>query len=90
MVALPLKHGAHSRCVSPSLWAYGFFFSGASVDSYLPDNLSFDRVVGIGMNDEEMRANPKLTERLVQNLNKEVPGTYELHRGGGEANDFFF
>ncbi|CAM9972532.1 unnamed protein product, partial [Ectocarpus sp. 12 AP-2014] len=42
---------------------------GASVDSYLPEDLSFSKVVGVGMNDEEMKANPRLTDTLVQNLN---------------------
>eukprot|EP00752_Nemacystus_decipiens_P010886 g9679.t1 len=43
---------------------------GASVDSYLPDDLSFSKVVGVGMNEEELKSNPRLTDTLVQNLNK--------------------
>ncbi|CBJ28685.1 conserved unknown protein [Ectocarpus siliculosus] len=42
---------------------------GASVASYLPEDLSFSKVVGVGMNDEEMKSNPRLTDTLVQNLN---------------------
>ncbi|CAN0478037.1 unnamed protein product, partial [Hapterophycus canaliculatus] len=44
--------------------------AGASVDSYLPEDLSFDKVVGVGMNADEMKTNPRLTESLVQNLNE--------------------
>lgn len=39
--------------------------------SHLPDNVPFGRVVGIGMNEEELKANPQLTEYHVQDLNKE-------------------
>ncbi len=42
------------------------------MDSYLPEDLSFKRVVGVGMNQEEMTANPSLTESVVQNLNSKV------------------
>ncbi|CAM9425922.1 unnamed protein product [Pylaiella littoralis] len=42
---------------------------GASVDSYLPEDMSFSKVVGMGMNEEEMKSNPRLTETIVQNLN---------------------
>ncbi|CAM9495618.1 unnamed protein product [Scytosiphon promiscuus] len=42
---------------------------GASVDSYLPEDLSFEKVIGVGMNAEEMKKNPRLTDSLVQNLN---------------------
>ncbi|CAM9801418.1 unnamed protein product, partial [Discosporangium mesarthrocarpum] len=44
---------------------------GASVDSYLPEGVEFNRVVGVGMNLEEMEANPALSGgRIVQNINK--------------------
>lgn len=49
-----------------------FLFKGASVDSYLPEELSFSKVVGVGMNEEEMKNNPRLTDTLVQNLNNKV------------------
>ncbi|CAM9221038.1 unnamed protein product [Ascophyllum nodosum] len=42
---------------------------GSSVDSYLPEDLSFSEVVGLGMNADEMAANPRLTKRVVQDLN---------------------
>lgn len=45
------------------------------MDSYLPEDLSFSKVVGVGMNDEELKANPRLTDTLVQNLNDKVRRT---------------
>lgn len=42
------------------------------MDSYLPEELSFSKVVGVGMNHEELQANPRLTDTLVQNLNDMV------------------
>jgi SAM-dependent methyltransferase len=41
---------------------------GASCTTFLPD-IPFARVVGLGMNMEELDANEALTERLVQDLN---------------------
>jgi SAM-dependent methyltransferase len=38
--------------------------------SHLPPEISYRRVVGLGMNGEELAANPRLDERLVQNLNR--------------------
>lgn len=37
--------------------------------SHLPKEMAFTRVAGLGMNAEELRDNPQLTERAVQNLN---------------------
>eukprot|EP00904_Undaria_pinnatifida_P011352 jgi/Undpi1/7347/HiC_scaffold_22.g09820.m1 len=42
---------------------------GSSVESYLPEDMSFSKVVGLGMNADEMGANSRLTDRIVQNLN---------------------
>lgn len=42
----------------------------SSVYSHFPPSKSFDRVVGIGMNYDEMYANDDLDEVIVQNLNK--------------------
>ena len=41
----------------------------ASVDSHLPSRREFSRVTGLGMNEEELRANPTLTDWVVQDLN---------------------
>jgi len=41
----------------------------ASVDSHLPAGRPFRDVTGLGMNEEELRANPALTQRLVHDLN---------------------
>lgn len=38
--------------------------------SHLPHEITYRRVVGLGMNAEELDANPRLTERVVQNLNR--------------------
>ncbi len=37
--------------------------------SHLPDDVSYPHVAGLGMNDEELQANPRLNEHIVQNLN---------------------
>ena len=37
--------------------------------SHLPPEVSYRRVVGLGMNEAELRANPRLDEYAVQNLN---------------------
>jgi len=38
--------------------------------SHLPDEVSYERVVGLGMNAEELAANPRLDERNVHDLNE--------------------
>ena len=38
--------------------------------SHLPEEIVFGEVVGQGMNAEELRANPRLTRRFVQDLNR--------------------
>ena len=37
--------------------------------SHLPEEVRYERVVGLGMNEEELRRNPRLDEYIVQNLN---------------------
>ena len=37
--------------------------------SHLPPEVAYERVVGLGMNREELAANPRLTEFVAQNLN---------------------
>ncbi len=39
--------------------------------SHLPDALVLERVTGLGMNAAELDENPRLTERVVQDLNKQ-------------------
>ncbi len=39
--------------------------------SHLPDNLTLGEVIGHGMNPTELAANPRLTERFVQDLNRD-------------------
>jgi SAM-dependent methyltransferase len=39
--------------------------------SHLPPEVAYRRVVGLGMNRGELDANPRLDERIVQNLNRE-------------------
>lgn len=39
--------------------------------SHLPEEMGFDRVVGHGMNERELAANPRLDEYFLQNLNRE-------------------
>jgi SAM-dependent methyltransferase len=37
--------------------------------SHLPPEAAYARVAGLGMNEDELAANPRLTERVVRNLN---------------------
>ncbi|MDQ3650068.1 MAG: methyltransferase domain-containing protein [Acidobacteriota bacterium] len=39
--------------------------------SHLPTDVRYGRVVGVGMNAEELSSNPQLDEVIVQNLNRE-------------------
>ena len=39
--------------------------------SHLPEEMSFERVIGHGMNDEELAANPRLDDHFVQDLNRD-------------------
>jgi SAM-dependent methyltransferase len=48
--------------------------------SHLPPEVEYGRVVGLGMNGEELRRNPRLDEYVVQNLNR----TPDLPFGNGE------
>jgi SAM-dependent methyltransferase/FKBP-type peptidyl-prolyl cis-trans isomerase 2 len=47
----------------------------SSWQSHLPENLSFKRLVGLGLNERELKKNPRLSEFIVQdlNLNSELP-----------------
>jgi SAM-dependent methyltransferase len=38
--------------------------------SHLPPEVRYQRVTGLGMNEEELRRNPRLDEYVVQNLNR--------------------
>jgi ubiquinone/menaquinone biosynthesis C-methylase UbiE len=37
--------------------------------SHLPDEVRYEKVVGLGINEEELRRNPRLDEYAIQNLN---------------------
>lgn len=41
----------------------------SSWKSHLPDNLNFRRLVGLGLNERELKKNSRLSERVVQDLN---------------------
>jgi SAM-dependent methyltransferase len=45
--------------------------------SHLPEEVCYERVVGLGMNEEELRRNPRLDKYVIQNLNRdpELPFT---------------
>lgn len=43
----------------------------ASIDSHLPEDLHPLRLVGLGMNAAELEHNPRLTERIIHDLNAE-------------------
>lgn len=43
----------------------------SSFYSYLPRNIVFEEVVGLGLNEAELEANSQLTEYVIHNLNRE-------------------
>lgn len=45
--------------------------------SHLPSEIAYHRVVGLGMNQQELEANPRLHERFVQNLNRKAQLPFE-------------
>jgi len=45
--------------------------------SHLPDDLKLERMAGLGMNETELAANPRLTDYRVHNLNREPELPYE-------------
>lgn len=53
--------------------------------SHLPDEIGYERVVGLGMNQDELDANPRLHQRVVQNLNRvpELPFAAAEFDGAG-------
>ena len=51
--------------------------------SHLPPDVAFAEVIGHGLNVEELRANPRLTRRFVQDLNRDV--SLPLEDGGCDA-----
>ena len=65
------------RAIEAVTQLYREFFpqGGAILDlmsswvSHLPPESVYERVVGLGMNEEELRRNPRLDEDVVQNLN---------------------
>ena len=53
----------------------------SSVDSHLPDDYNLD-VCGVGMNREELEANPLLSARVIHDLNKEPDLSASLEGSG--------
>lgn len=53
--------------------------------SHLPEEIAYREVVGLGMNHEELAANPRLTEFVVQNLNTDATLPFEDARFDGAA-----
>jgi SAM-dependent methyltransferase len=51
----------------------------SSWQSHLPENLNFKHVVGLGLNENELRKNSQLTETVVQDLNLNSKLPFESH-----------
>jgi len=68
-----------------------FSANGALLDlmsswvSHLPAEVAYQRVVGLGMNEAELRANPRLNEYVVQDLNREPSLPFEAASFDGAA-----
>lgn len=58
--------GLHARLLRPGARVLDLM---ASLYSHLPPNLDLGEVIGLGLNAEELEANPALTRRLVHDLN---------------------
>lgn len=48
--------------------------------SHLPPEVDYSEVVGLGMNEKELAANPRLTEFVAQNLNQQTRLPFESAR----------
>ena len=53
--------------------------------SHLPADVAYQRVVGLGMNEAELRANPRLHEYVVQDLNRQPALPFETESFDGAA-----
>jgi SAM-dependent methyltransferase len=53
--------------------------------SHLPPEVAYERVVGLGMNEAELAANPRLDERLVHDLNADPVLPFAAARFDGAA-----
>tara|TARA_A100001037_G_C15135975_1_gene631173 strand:- start:363 stop:986 length:624 start_codon:yes stop_codon:yes gene_type:complete len=51
----------------------------SSCVSHLPEDRSYESVVGLGMNEIELQANPQLTEYVVRNLNTNPNLPFDHH-----------
>lgn len=49
----------------------------SSWQSHLPDGIKLDRLTGLGLNEKELRRNPRLSEAVVQDLNQSVNLPFE-------------
>jgi SAM-dependent methyltransferase len=73
------------RCVEMVKNTYGRFLEDdmqvldlmSSWQSHLPESLNLSRVVGLGLNENELRKNSQLTETVVQDLNLNSKLPYE-------------
>ena len=53
--------------------------------SHLPAEVAYRRVVGLGMNAEELAANPRLHTRVVQDLNQDAAAAVRRRRSSTRA-----
>lgn len=51
--------------------------------SHLPEEVNYKEVIGLGMNAEELKANPRLTEWIVQDLNEHTQLPFSDNRFDG-------
>ncbi len=58
--------GVYSEFLRPGMKVLDLM---SSWQSHIPGNLELEKVVGLGMNEEELAANPRLTEYLTKDLN---------------------
>jgi len=64
----------YGRLIKPGSHALDFM---ASWESHVPDHLSNIDLSGLGMNADELKANPSLSEYLIQDLNENSCLTYD-------------
>lgn len=58
----------YSRLLKPGMAVLDLM---SSWQSHLPNGLAFPRLVGLGLNEEELRHNPRLTDHVVHDLNRD-------------------
>jgi FKBP-type peptidyl-prolyl cis-trans isomerase 2 len=67
--AIEIVKGTYGRFLQDGMQVLDLM---SSWQSHLPDTLKLDRLTGLGLNEKELKRNPRLSRVLVQDLNQSV------------------